>query len=99
MSHNLLSPDSHMDDECNDLWNEDTFYTLDLHMVWHDNSGNWIPDEYRYHIEENNTMDWYSYCDYSGIIWYAPRILPLWAIWDMDQYYRDDYHQSLTENN
>ena len=104
MSHNPLFPNQHLDDDCNDLWNEDTFYELDLHMVWHDGSGNWIPDEHRhtYYSEENNTVDWYMYCDYHGIQWYAPRILPLWAIKEMDQYYRDKHYGNdldLTEDN
>lgn len=80
------------DYDCNDLWNEHTCYELDLHLVWHDNSGNWIPDEYRYHYDENGTLDWYSYCDFYDIHWSAPRLLPVWLIDDMDQYYRDQYY-------
>jgi len=104
MSNSSSSVHHPLDDDCNDIWNEDVFYDLDLHLVWHDSSGNWIPYEYReaYYSEENNPMDWYSYCDYLGIQWSAPRILPSWAIADMDQYYRDKYNNSrldITEDN
>ena len=88
-----------MDDDDNIIWNEHTFYDLDLHLVWHDGSGNWIPDEYRYHIEENGALDWSTSCVYYGILWDAPRLLPQWAIMDMDQFYRAQYYQNLTEEN
>ena len=84
--------------DCNDAWNEHIFYDLGLDQVWCIN-GNWIPDEDRYHINENDTLDWYSYCQAYGIHWSFPQLLPDWAIYDMDQYYRDLYYQNLTEDN
>jgi hypothetical protein len=84
--------------DCNDIWNEQVFYDLGLDQVWCDN-GNWIPDEYRYHIDENCTLDWYSYCRVHQINWPWPQRLPGWAIDAMDRHFRDLYHQNLTENN
>ena len=96
MSH--LTDRDTVDDDCNFIWNEEVFYDLGLDQVWCDN-GNWIPDEYRYHINENGTLDWYSYCHYYNIPWSWPEFLPNWAIEDMDQYYRDQYHLLLTDDN
>jgi len=84
--------------DCNDVWNEQVFYTLGLDQVWCDN-GNWIPDEYRYHINENELLDWYSYCENHGINLPFPQVLPTWAIDMMDQYYRELFYGQLTEEN
>ena len=40
-----------------------------------DSDGTWIPDEYRYHINENGILDWYSYCQAYGIDWSYPSIV------------------------
>lgn len=88
-----------IDEECNHGWDEDVFYSLGLDRVWHDNSGNWIPDEYRYDGNENNILGWYSYCQVHNIHWPYPVGLPNWAIEDMDQYYRDSYYLTATELN
>ena len=63
-------------------------------MVWHDDSGHWIPFGQRYaHVSETNyPLRWYAYCDYYGIHWDKPRILPQWAIDEMDRYYGDKYY-------
>jgi len=73
------------------------FYYLGLNLVWHDQHGHWIPDEYRYRCNETVTTDWYDYAATHGITWELPPILPTWAIIEMDQYYRDKYYGISSE--
>ena len=93
-----LSNTGMVDDDCNLVWNEEVFYDLGLDQVWCIN-GDWIPDEERYHINENGAMDWYSYSDLYHIAGTFPALLPTFAIEDMDQYYRDRYYGIITEDN
>ena len=94
----MASPSATVEEENNGL-DDDVFYALGLDRVWHDDGGNWIPDEHRYHGDENQIMDWYSYCQVHHINWGFPQLLPNWAIEDMDQYYRDLYKDHLSEHN
>src|SRR5437763_682404 len=80
------------ENDCNYCWNEWVFYELHLDLVWKSN-GNWIPDHERYPEGWVDQLDWYTYCDRFGIPSETPRLLPDWAIEEMDQYYRDTYYQ------
>ena len=85
--------------ECNNVWDDIKFYEWGIDLVWHDQSGNWIPDEYRYHPNDNSILNWYSYCDLYGITWDLPRLLPNWAIDEMDQFYRERYYLPFSNEN
>ena len=98
--HNIIPyPISSSNHDCNDTWNDDLLYYLGWQQVWHDHHGEWIPDEDRHHPDENGLDNWYDYCDYHNIRWDYPRFLPHWAIEYMDNLYRDEYYQSLNEEN
>ena len=72
-------------------------------MVWTHN-GTWIPDHLRYPEGWVDQLDWYTYCDTFHIPWEAARLLPWWAMEEMDQYQRDKYYrhtsrETLVEEN
>jgi hypothetical protein len=81
-----------MHNDCNYCWNEDVFYQLHLEQVWTHN-GTWIPDHLRYPEGWVDQLDWYTYCDTFHIPWEAARLLPWWAMEEMDQYHRDNYYR------
>jgi hypothetical protein len=88
-----------MDEDCNNGISDELFYGPGLDLVWHDNNGYWIPDEFRYPPGQPQPLSWYEYCDTYNIIWLFPRTLPNWAIDSMDQYYRDSHYYNLDEEN
>jgi len=88
-----------MDEECNTGVTDDMFYNAGLDLVWHDNDGHWIPDEFRYPPGHSQPLNWYEYCDAYNIIWVFPSTLANWAIESMDEYCRDRYYQNASEQN
>jgi len=88
-----------MDEECNNDVDDTLFYFLGLDLVWHDNNGHWIPDEYRYPPGHPQPLNWYEYCVSYNITWTISGTLPNWAIELMDQYYRDLYYNTQSEEN
>ena len=80
-----------MDGNCNHCWNEQTLYDLGLHQVWKVN-GHWIPMHERYPEGWTQQLGWYAYCDTFNIPWPYPRLLPEWAITNMDHQHEYECH-------
>ena len=89
------TPIQNQDDNDDTDWNQ--FYLWGLDLVWRDNNGHWIRDEYRYDPDDNLILDWYSYCDVYNIQWNYPRLLTNWLIEDMDQHYREQCYDSYAD--
>lgn len=85
------TPCSCLDGDCNYCWNEQVFYQLGLDLVWKEN-GHWIAGHDRYPEGGTQQLGWYAYCDTFGIPWPLPRLLPDWAITNMDEQHEFDAH-------
>ena len=84
-----------LDGNCNHCWNEQTLYNLGLHHVWKVN-GHWIPMHERYPEGWTQQLGWYTYCDTFNIHWPYPRLLPEWAITNVD--HQHQYEWSMDTN-
>lgn len=82
-----------MEGDCNHCWNEQVFSQLGLDLVWKVD-GVWIPGYER----PFQQLDWYSYCDTFGIPWQYPRLLPEWAIQNMDDYHEYECHRDMGDD-
>ena len=71
--------------DCNDCWNEQVFSRLGLPLVWK-RDGMWVLRH------EREQLGWYAYCDRFSIPWPYPRLLPHWAIANMDDQHEYDVH-------
>ena len=85
------APCSSQEGNCNYCWNELVFQQLGLHEVWKVN-GLWIPQYERYPDGGTHQLGWYEYCDAFGIPWPYPRLLPDWAIANVDEQHEREVH-------
>lgn len=85
------TPCSCLDGNCNFCWNEEVFSQLGLPLVWMRN-GLWIAGYERYIEGGTQPLGWYAYCDAFGIPWPYPRLLPDWAIANMDEQHEYGAH-------